>query len=240
VSALTSLALLLFLSVFQALRQPAHIASPRELETPSLFRSLGLELLKKERVVLCTSCRIGLLADHVVGHLREKHRAVKIDEKAVRKELSDCKVVNEFPAHPSGPINAISGLAMHMAFQCKHCPKLYAKFSSLSAHHRIQHPNRQLNQTEDHQTVPCQKWNNSYARSYFPVQLQSSASPVPEPKDETFLHQVQKDMKTKATHHVITSDISDGHSGRFWVGSDVGSQLGFEIRTDIKTDQNRP
>jgi hypothetical protein len=38
----------------------------------------------------------------------------------------------------------------------------------------------------------------------------------------------------------VTVTISDGHSGRFWVGSDVGSQLGFEIRTDIKTDQNRP
>ena len=95
------------------------------------------------RIAICTTCSVGFLAPHVVGHVQEQHR-INLHQDAITPYIRGLKLVEtphdfQLPEFPRPPIQ---GITVQAGFACGvvGCDDVYKEYSSMKSHLSRAHP----------------------------------------------------------------------------------------------------
>lgn len=101
-------------------------------------------------------------------HLRKHSTTIRQDQKTLlENHLFDLDLPVGLPFTPTSVVVAIEGLPIHEAFYCPDCVAAFGVEDSLKKHRRELHP--RIHPQKPATKGPAQKFNNSFARTFFRV-----------------------------------------------------------------------
>jgi hypothetical protein len=124
-------------------RAPAYFASEADREVPRLthhkyLEKLNLAINTELHFLCCEICQVAILPGQAKTHVKTQHSQTEFDDAKFAQAMTEEGIPPDLPSI-SGARSQVEGLAVHDAFACAHCDKVFTSLKNMRNHHSEVH-----------------------------------------------------------------------------------------------------
>lgn len=122
-------------------RGSATIASMGEVLHHPYLDTINIVVDPDLHILCCHICQVALPPDHVSGHIKNAHPAIKLDVDQYCQAVEDMQIAPALPISITGDrhLSAYKGLKIHDGFACNLCSYVGGSTRTMANHHRAEH-----------------------------------------------------------------------------------------------------